>query len=178
MATTEHPRRLAFYMTVTSTDGTVAEGTCSDAEVMRSLATASRRGYRVEVTPQGGANITRELPGKGSHTVIYAPIRRVGHLTASVREDLRLIAIRPTAGYEPGTGRIKAGYVNSIPPAASALLLSRGLVTVDGTSAALSMSARLAMLALGRRPYPWGYVLPAAELAEFCASMASLAKAA
>ena len=135
---------------------------------MRSLATAARRGYQVEVTQQGGANITREVPGKGSHTVVYAPMRIVGHLTPSAREDLRLIAIRAAAGFQPGTGRIQAGYVNSIPPAASAVLLSRGLVTVDGTTATLSMSARLVMLALAHRPAPWAYILTAAELAGFC----------
>jgi hypothetical protein len=158
---------LTFYMTVTGTDGTVAKGACSDAEVMRSLATAARRGYEVEVTQQGGANITREIPGRGRHTVVYEPFRSAGNLTATSVRDLCLIGIRPTAELQPETGRIKAGYVNSIPPAASDWLRFRGLVAVDGTTVTVSMSARLAMLALGHRPYPWAYILTAAELAEF-----------
>lgn len=160
--------KFTFYMTVTSTDGTVTEGACSDADVMRSLATAARRGYRVEVTAQGGANIVREVPRKGRHSVVYAPFRNAGHLTATAREDLRLIAIRAAATLDPETGRIKAGYINSIPPAASDLLRVRRLVAVDGTTVTVSMSARLAMLAADNSPAPWSYILSAADLDNFC----------
>jgi len=159
-----------FYMTVTSTDGTVTEGACSDADVARSLATAARRGYTVDVTPQGGAYIVREIPGKGRHTVSYAPFRNAGSLTATVREDLRLIAIRPTAELQPETGRIKAGYINSIPPAASSLLISRRLVAVNGTTVTLSMSARLAILATDHRTPPWSYHPTVAEINDLCES--------
>lgn len=164
-----------FFMTVTSADGTVSEGACSDEQVMRSVATAARRGYKVEVTPQGAAHVTREVPGTGSHVVTYTPFRNAGHLTKTARNDLHLIAVRATAVFDPEAGRIKAGYVNSIPPAASALLRSRGLVHVDGTTVTLSASARLAMLALDHRPAPWGYVVPPEVLAEFLGSMAKAA---
>jgi hypothetical protein len=157
-----------FFMTVTSTDGTVAEGACSDADVKRSLATAARRGYRVEVTARGGMNIRREIPGKGCHTVIYEPFRSAGHMTATMLQDLRLIGTRPAARLDAETGRIKAGYVNSIPPAASSLLCSRGLVAVDGTTVTVSMSARLAMLARDYVPAPWAHILAPGQLAAFC----------
>jgi hypothetical protein len=164
-----------FFMTVTSTDGTVSEGACSDADVKRSLDVARRRGYQVEVTPSGGVNISREVPGKGRHWVVYKAFRNAGNMTATMRKDLRLIDIRPTAEVEPETGRIKAGYVNSIPPAASAALRSRGLVAVDGTTVTVSMSARLAMLARDFAPPPWGHVLTPGQLAAFCGSLAGKA---
>jgi len=159
-----------FFMTVTSADGTVSEGACSDADVRRSLAVAARRGYQVEVTPRGGANIMREVPGKGRHTVAYYPFRSAGGMTATMREDLRLIGTRKTAEFQPATGRIKAGYVNSIPPGASGALRLRGLVAVDGTTVTVSMSARLAMLARDRRPAPWAYILTPGQLAAFTAT--------
>jgi hypothetical protein len=159
-----------FYMTVTSTDGTVTEGACSDADVSRSLTTAVRRGYKVEVTPQGGTNIVREIPGKGRHAVVYAPFRNAGSLTATMREDLRLIVLRPAAELQPGTGRIKAGYINSIPPGASSLLRARGLVAVNGTAVTVSMSARLAMLATDHRTPPWSYEPTAGEINDLCAA--------
>jgi len=160
-----------FYMTVTSTDGTVTEGACTDADIKRSLATAARWGYRVEVTSQGGANIRREIPGKGCHTVIYKPPRSAGNMSATNIADLRLIDIRPTAEFQPETGRIKAGYVNSIPPAATSWLRSRGLVAVDGTTVTVSMSARLAMLARDHKPAPWAHILTPDQLAAFLTTM-------
>lgn len=162
-------RAFTFYMTVTSTDGTVTEGACTDAQVARSLATAARRGYRVEVTPRGGASIVREIPGKGKHWVVYAPFRNAGGFTPTVRNDLRLIGLR-RAEYQPETGRIKAGYVNSIPPAASALLRFRHLVAIDGTAVTVSMSARLAMLAVDSGHAPWSYHPTVAEISDLCNS--------
>ena len=159
-----------FYMTVNNTDGSVVQGACSDADVTRSLATAARRGYQVEVTPQGGANIARQIPGKGRHSVVYAPFRNAGSLTATVREDLRLIATRPTAELQPETGRIKAGYINSIPPGASSLLMSRGLVAVDGAEVTVPLSTRLAMLATDHRTPPWSYEPTAGEINDLCAA--------
>lgn len=160
-----------FFMTVTGTDGTVIEGACSDADVRRSIAVAARRGYQVEVTPSGGANISREVPGKGRHWVVYRPFRHAGTMTATVRNDLRLIGIRAAAELQPETGRIKAGYVNSIPPAASATLRSRGLVAVNGTTVTVSVSARLAMLARDYAPAPWAHILTPGQLAAFCESV-------
>jgi hypothetical protein len=157
-----------FSMTVTGTDGTVAEGACSDADVRRSLAAAARQGYQVEVTPGGGANISREVPGKGRHTVVYKPFRGALRMTATNRADLRLIGIRPTAELDAETGRIKAGYVNSIPTGASSLLRSLGLVAVDGTTVTVTMSARLAMLARDHNPAPWAHILTPGQLADFC----------
>lgn len=156
-----------FSMTVTNSDGTVVKGAASDADVMRSLATAARRGYTVEVTGRGTAHVTREIPGKGRHVVTYEPFTAVRNLTRTVLGDLRLIATRKAAVLDPDAGRINAGYINSIPPAASALLVSRGLVRVDGTTVTLSAPARIAMLALAHCPAPWGYVVPAGELAGF-----------
>ena len=159
-----------FFMTVTGTDGVSAEGACSDADVKRSLTTAARRGYQVEVTPSGGANITRTVPGKGRHTVIYRPFQGALGMTPVMREDLRLISIRKTAEFQPETGRIKAGYVNSIPPSSAARLRFYGLVAVDGTTVTVSMSARLAMLARDYVTPPWAHILTPAQLADFCGS--------
>lgn len=175
MTSNQNASRFTFYMTVTSTDGTVTEGACSDADVRRSLATAARRGYKVEVIPQGGVNIVREVPGKGCHAVVYAPFRNAGHLTATVRNDLRLIAIRPSAVFLPETGCIKAGYINQIPPAASGLLIWRGLVAVNGTAVTVSMSARLALLAVNSGRAPWSYHPTVAELNDLCAPLPPVA---
>lgn len=164
-----------FFMTVTSTDGTVTEGACADADIKRALAAAARRGYQTEVTQEGGVNITRVIPGKGRHTVTYKPFRGALGMTPTMREDLRLIGIRPAAELQPGTGRIKAGYVNSIPPGAAAALQSRGLVAVDGTTVTVSVSARLAMLARDHKPAPWAHVLTPAQLTAFSVSLAERA---
>lgn len=161
----------AFFMTVTSADGSVAEGACSGADVRRSLAVAARRGYQVEVTQGGGANISREIPGKGRHSVTYRPFRSALNMSAANLADLRLIDVRLTAEFQPETGRIKAAYVNSIPPAASGRLRFRGLVNVDGTTVTVSMSARLAMLARDYAPAPWGHILTPGQLAAFCDSL-------
>ena len=166
MTATEHTAPVAFYMTVTSTDGTVSKGACTEAQAARSLATAVRRGYFVEVLPAGGANIRRKVHGTagGNHWVKLEPMRSAGNLTATVRHDLFLIGVRPTATFEPETGRIKAGYINSIPPAASAFLRYRGLVTVSGTTVTISLSARLAMLAQDSGHAPWSYKPSTGEL--------------
>ena len=167
------PKAYDFHMTVTSTDGTVSKGACTEAQAARSLATAVRRGYFVEVLPDGGANIKRKVHGTagGSHWVKLEPARHAGNLTATVRHDLFLIAVRPSATFEPETGRIKAGYVNSIPPGASAFLRYRGLVTVSGTTVTVSLSARLALLAQDNRPIPWSYEPTADELRKVAASL-------
>jgi len=144
-------------MTVTHADGTVAEGACTEAQAARSLATGVRRGYSVEVLPNGGASIMRTIPGRGYHTVRFTPGRTARKLTPTIRQDLALIASRHRSDFNPETGRIKAGYVNSIPPGPSASLMSRGLVTLTGTAVTVSLSARLAILAQDNRPIPWSY---------------------
>ena len=158
-----------FYMTVTNTDGSVHEGICIEAQAARSLATATRRGYFVEVLPDGGANIVRHVPGRGRHMVTLTPTRKARKLTPTARFDLKLIETRHRSDFDPETGRIKAGYVNSIPPAASALLMGRGLVTLTDATVAVSLSARLAMLAQNNRPVPWSYKPSAGELNDICA---------
>jgi hypothetical protein len=169
---------VTFYMTVTSTDGTVSKGTCTEAQAARSLATAARRGYGVEVLPNGGASIRRTVPGRGDHWVSLVPVRYAGKLTPTMRHDLALIASRHRSDFVPGTGRIKAGYVNSIPPGASSLLMGRALVTLAGTAVTVSLSARLAMLAQDNRPIPWAYKPTAAELSDVFSSILVAAKAA
>lgn len=161
-----------YRMTVTSTDGTSTEGACSDADVRRAVAAAARRGYQVEVKPDGGVNITREIPGSGYRDVTYKPARNAGSVTATMLADLRLIGTRPAAALQPETGRINAGYFGSIPPAASAALRSRGLVTVDGTTVTLSVAARAAMLAQDHHARaPWGHLLTPDQLAAFAAAL-------
>ncbi len=162
----------AFCMTITHADGSVYEGPVTEAQAVRSLATGSRRGYGVEVLPNGGASIIRPI-GRSYHAVRLTPARNAGKLTATVRQDLALIASRHRSDFVTETGRIKAGYVNSIPPGASALLMGRGLVTLDGTRVTVSLSARLAMLAQDNRPIPWAYKPDAGELDDLCGKFRS-----
>ena len=77
--------------------------------------------------------------------------------------------IRPTARLQP-EGRINAGYFNSIPPAASAWLRFRGLVTADGTTVTVPMFTRLALLAVNSGRAPWSYHPTVAEINDLCAS--------
>lgn len=142
------PAPAAFYMTVTQADGTVSEGICTEAQAARSLATAARRGYRVEATRNGGAVIVRDIRGSvvpRKHTVTLEPVAPTGKVTPAMRADLDAIAKR-RAGAWLVRGRINAGFY-SIPPASAARLVQRGLVTVEGTAVAVSIAARLAMLA-------------------------------
>ena len=174
MTITEHTAPASFYMTVTMADGSVHEGTCTEAQAARSLATATRRGYSVEVLPNGVASIGRRIGATGRHWVRLTPMRYPGKLTPTARMDLRLIATRHTSEWQPETGRIKAGYVNSIPPGASALLMGRGLVTLAGTAVTVSLSARLAMLAQDSGHAPWSYKPSAGELSDLCAEFGIL----
>lgn len=146
-----------FRETVTSADGSTEEGTCSDAYALQVLSRAVRLGYRVEATRQGGAVVVREIPSgedrwrpPRKHTVMLEPAAQVGKVTDTNRLDLRIIdqhAGRSLAArLNPATGRIDSG-VNSIPPAAAARLIERGLVVVDGMAVSVSLAARLAMLA-------------------------------
>jgi hypothetical protein len=168
MTTAEHAARADFYMTVTHADGSAHKGTCTEAQAARSLATASQRGYFIEVLPNGGANIRREVhgPAGGSHWVKLEPARHARKLTPTARLDLALIASRHIAVFVPETGCIKAGYVNSIPPGATSLLRDRGLIALTGSTVTVSLSARLAMLAQDHRPVPWSYEPSAGEVGD------------
>lgn len=163
-----------FRETVTSADGSTTEGTCSEADAMRTLGRAVRLGYRVEATQNGGAVIVRLIhagtdhwqpPRK--HTVTLEPIAAAGKITATNRLDLGIIdqhrASRSLAArLDPATGRINAG-LNSIPPAATARLMERGLVTVERDAVSVSLAARLAMLAQDHHTEtrePRGYIRP------------------
>lgn len=137
-----------FRETVTSADGEVTESACTEEHALRLLRTAVRRGYRTEATSRGGAVITRELAQSRKRTVTLEPVS-AARVTATMRRDLGLIAMRGASLLE--NGRIRAGYLYGIPPATSARLISRGLVTVTGTSVAVSLAARLAMLAQDHR---------------------------
>lgn len=147
-----------FREVITSADGTIAEGTCSEAHALALLRTAVRRGYRAEATRHGGAVVERDVWDGGfaprKHTVTLEPLTPAGALTATVRADLDAIA-RARAPYfareGANAGRIIAGFRYGIPPATSARLAGRGLVTIGGSgerpAVSLSLAARLAMLA-------------------------------
>jgi len=166
--------QIAFREIVTSADGSTEEGTCSEAQASRLLATAVRRGYTVEATRQGGAVIVRTIPGAADHwtpprrhTVTLEPVTQTGKVTDTMRSDLVIIGLWPTgrrlgARLNAGTGRIDAG-LNSIPRGAAKRLIERGLVTVTDGAVTVSLSARLAMLAQEHRTEtrePRGYVRP------------------
>lgn len=70
----------AFLMTVTHADGSAYEGPCTEEQAARSLATAVRRGYSIEVLPDGGASIIRPV-GTGYHVVRLTPGRNARKLT-------------------------------------------------------------------------------------------------
>ena len=160
-----------FHETITSTmDNIRAETECGEDYARCLLMSAVRRRYTVEATRQGGAVIVRDIRGGAvpyQRIVTLEPVTPAGKVTATMRLDLAIIDRRAgktlAARLEPGTRRIDAG-LNSIPPAAAARLISRGLVTVTGTSVAVSLAARLAMLAQDHRTEtrePRGYVRPA-----------------
>jgi len=146
-----------FRELITNADGSTEEGTCSEDHALSLLRRAVRLGFQVEATRHGGAVIVREIPGSTGthrHTVALEPVTPAGRLTATVRLDLAIIDRRMgrslAARLNPVTGRIDAG-LNSIPPAAAARLISRGLVTVTDGAVAVSLTARLAMLAQDHR---------------------------
>jgi hypothetical protein len=141
-----------FREIITSADGTVTEGQCGEEHALSLLRTAVRRGYRVLATRQGGAVIVRDVwtaatvPAK--RTVELIPSLPCGTLTATVRRDLDMIT-RARAPHLRD-GRIRAGYFYAVPPAATARLIARGLVTggeTEGRPITVSLAARLAMLA-------------------------------
>jgi hypothetical protein len=158
-----------FRETITSADGSTAEGACSEAHAMYTLGRAVRLGYRVEATRHGGAVVVREIPActdrwqlPKRHTVTIEPVMQAGRVTDVNRLDLELVSGR--GGSRMQGDRIKAGYLNSIPPGAAGRLIARGLVTVaDDGVVTVSLVARLAMLAQDHHTEtrePRGYVRP------------------
>jgi hypothetical protein len=150
--------QIAFRETVTSADGTTAEGMCSEAHAATLLQRAVQRGYSVEATRNGGAVIVRTIPGASGHwtpprrhTVTLEPVTATGKVTETMRSDLVIVGCWPAgrqlaAHLNAKTGRIDAGF-NSIPPGATRRLIDRGLVTIAGDVVTVSLAARLAMLA-------------------------------
>ena len=158
-----------FRETITSADDSTEEGTCGEADALRLLGRAVRLGYRVEATRQGGAVVVREIPActdrwqlPRRHTVTVEPVVQAGRVTGVNRLDLELIGGRGGSWLQGD--RIRAGYLNSIPPGAAGRLIARGLVTVaDDGVATVSLVARLAMLAQDHHTEtrePRGYVRP------------------
>ena len=143
---------MMFRELITNADGATAEGRSTEEHAMTLLRIATRRGYRIEATRQGGMTITRDVHSGGfaprKHTVTLEPAAPSGKITATVRRDLEAIAVR---GSLLENGRIKAGFIYGIPPAASARLIACGLVTVEGTAVSVSLAARLAMCAQDHR---------------------------
>jgi hypothetical protein len=135
-----------FRETVTNADGTTAEGTCTEAHALVLFQTAVRRGYRIEATRNGGVIITRDVHSGGTfprkHTVTLESVAPTGTITPPMRRDLAVIAGR--RGSSLVRGRIHAALY-TVPAAAAARLIARGLVTVEGTAVSVSLAARLAM---------------------------------
>jgi hypothetical protein len=157
---------VTFYVTISPAAGGEPWYTSYDeAEAASLLRRAAAHGYMIELTPGGGFNVLREVPGRGCRTIRCEPARRAGNLTATVQRDLDLIALRPGASWET-SGRIRAGHFSSIPPGASARLRERGLITTEGEAVTVSLQARLARLHQDRRGRsPWSYKPTAGELA-------------
>ncbi|MCQ1581222.1 hypothetical protein [Streptomyces parvus] len=178
-----------FTKTITHADGDTATETSTEADALRLLRTAVRRGYRVEATRNGGAIVERDIHNGRSivpetRTVTLEPVTPVGRLTATVRESLSDIAAREAyridvaeREFRDQVGRISAGF-RGVAPAAAARLVARGLVvlgepyeaTSNGylpetrTPVRVSLSARLGMHAQDHRTHtiaPAGYVRPA-----------------
>ncbi|MBP2056345.1 hypothetical protein J2Z21_009363 [Streptomyces griseochromogenes] len=141
-----------------------------------------------EATRTGGAIIEREVRDGGlvakKRSITLEPVKPVGSITANTRGHLAAIdaesapylVTEAMPPFQSRVGRISAG-VDSIPPAATARLVDRGLVTVGPpwrstsngylpetrATVAVSLAARLAMLAQDHRTYtiaPAGYVKP------------------
>jgi hypothetical protein len=153
-ATLEREAILMFREVVTSADGSTDEGSCTEEHVTSVLATAVRRGYRIEATRKGGMIVTRDVYSGRSivplkHTVTLEPSAEAVAITAATRKDLAMIDRRTSAGLPSwlADGRIRAGYFFSVPAAAAARLMRGGLITVTDGTVAVSLAARLAMCA-------------------------------
>ncbi|MEU3137004.1 hypothetical protein ABZ691_30075 [Streptomyces sp. NPDC006854] len=178
-----------FTKTITHADGDTATEKSSEADALRLLRTAVRRGYRVEATRNGGAIVERDIPDGRSivprtRTVTLKPVTPVGTLTATVRECLNDISVCAAyridvaeREFRDRVGRILASF-GAAAPAAAARLVARGLVvlgepyesTSNGylpearTPVRVSLAARLAMHAQDHRTHtiaPAGYLRPA-----------------
>lgn len=156
-----------FREIITSADGTVTEGTCTEAHAASLLARAVRLGYRVTATRSGGSVIVRDIPSVAGcvprrRMVTLEPAVPCGTLTATVRRDLAAVD-KARAPYLRD-GRICAGFY-TVPPTATARLIGRALVTVsdakgERSPVVVSLVARLAMLAADhqtRTSKPRGY---------------------
>ncbi|MEU1815183.1 hypothetical protein ABZ543_08290 [Streptomyces roseifaciens] len=149
-----------FRLTVTPTDG-ASEGPASEAYARHLLRRATRRGYRIEATVRGGAEITwtartltRRRTEDRSITLVPTAASGICLTTANLRH-LNLVN-RGQGRYEPdGTDGERAitGPAWQIPPAATAQLIACGLVTDDDGLVRLTLTAQLALLARRHRTY-------------------------
>ncbi|MGW7708292.1 hypothetical protein [Streptomyces sp. NPDC054771] len=150
-----------FRETITHAHG-VTVGTASEQHAVMLLVRAVRRGYDVEATATGGAQITwgRMVFGPGGGVVVRAersielePVTLVGLLSITTRTDLDLIDRDRHARYVEERGRrVLRGLLWCIPATTTARLLARGLV-VEGEDGRVrvSLAARLALLAQDHR---------------------------
>lgn len=145
-----------FRQTVVHADGT-SEGDINENQAVHLLRRAARRRYRIEATTNGGAVITwtaRFFDGRTEpRSITFIPQLPVGGaLTDTTVRDLALIDDSTQAHYKLEDERliISCGLWR-IPPAATARLRARGLVTEEGRRVRLTLAARLALLACDHR---------------------------
>ncbi|MGV2914579.1 hypothetical protein [Streptomyces alfalfae] len=134
--------------------GGTTEGHASEAHALHLIRRAIRTGCNVIPTMDGGASITwstlRTAPGGGireeDRSITLVPHTPVGPLTETVRAELA--AVDQNLAYPclvEGQTVIRAGLLR-IPPAATARLYGRRLVTEERGRVRLTLTARLALL--------------------------------
>ncbi|MFD7555232.1 hypothetical protein ACFV9E_11955 [Streptomyces sp. NPDC059835] len=163
-----------FRITRTSDD--VTDGTATETHALSLLRRALTRHYDIEARPDGSAHITwarRQFdPHHDGRTVntprslTLTPTTPIRSLPKTVLGDLKLIRTapwNPRLETEGGLEVIEQGLFR-IPPAATARLRDRGLITTDGDGyVRLTLTARIAVHAHQHRTHttpPKGWTRP------------------
>ncbi|MGC0418369.1 hypothetical protein [Embleya sp. AB8] len=137
--------------------GGTTEGTASEAHAESLLRRAVNRGFRIEAATTGGALITWTAvtfdgPTRQTRAIQLLPLMPVGSsLTESTRKDLDLIRSGPADYVMRNGAREITGLFWTIPQGATARLRARRLVTEGDGPVRVTLTARLALLALNHR---------------------------
>lgn len=134
--------------------GETSTATIGDLAALRLVWRGQRLKATVAATKDGTLTITRKRGAQTIATITLRPESAPVRLTKTQRQDLELIRLSRGRAILCD-GRIRAA-LRSIPPAAAARLLAKGLILTVGEQVFISLAGRLAMAAFEHQAYTVG----------------------
>ncbi len=142
------------YTETLTKQGETSTVVISDLAALRLVWRGQRLNAPVTATKDGTLTVTRKRGTQVTATITLTPASTPVRLTKTQRQDLELIRLSSGRAVLRD-GRIRAA-LRSIPPAAAARLLDKGLILADGEQVFISLAGRLAMAAYEHQAYTVG----------------------